>query len=97
MNTPRLFIYEVRQRTGPVTHDFYSYIIYNSQSHQIVQQFKDDSMRQARRKCDTYIDGELSNDNSSIIVWRNWPLLMWPDELVEQKITEKIRKREILS
>lgn len=98
MNTPpRLFIYEVRQRTGPVTHDFHSYIIYSSQNHQIIQQFKDDSMRRARRKCDTYIDEKLSDEDLSILVWRNWPLLMWSDELTEQKIIEKIRKREVLS
>ena len=97
MNTPRLFIYEVRKRTGPVTHEFHSYAIYSSKTHQVIHYFKGETQRAARRLCDEYLSGIIYADELPIIVWRNWPLLMWPDELTEQKIVEKIRGREVMS
>ena len=64
---PRLFVYEVYERTGPAVNEFYCYVIYSSKTHHI------------------------------IVVWRDWPILLWSDELTEQAMVEKIRKREVSS
>ena len=93
--TPRLFIYEVRRRTGPVAHEFYCYAVYDSKIHHIIQQFSSDTQRAARRLCEDFIGTITYTDDAPIVVWRNWPVLL--EEVNDQLMVEEIRKREVLS
>lgn len=45
--------------------------------------------------CEELIGSLMFNDEAPIIVWRSWPILLWPDELNEQNMVEYIRKREV--
>lgn len=98
MNTfPRLFVYEVCKRTGPAVNEFYCYAIYSSKTHHIICCFKEKDQRAARKTCDNFIGTLTYSDEVSIVVWRDWPILLWSDELTEQAMVEKIRKREVSS
>lgn len=94
---PRLFVYEVYKRTGPAVNEFYCYVIYSSKTHHIIHYFKEKDQRTARKACDNFISAMTYSDEAPIIVWRDWPILLWSDELTEQAMIEKIRKREVSS
>ena len=90
----KYFIYEVLKKTGPVTHEFYCYAIYDTKTRHVISYSKADTQRAARMKCEEIIS-IISLYNERPVVWRDWPIALWPDELIEEKLIERIRKREV--
>ena len=91
----KYLIYEVQKKTGPVSQEFYCYAIYSTQTHHIVNYCKGNTQRAARKKCEEII-GIITLQESAPVVWRNWPINLWPEELTEQNLIDRIKKREVL-
>lgn len=94
-NSSRLYVYEVHMRTGPASHEFYCYAIYSSKTHHVIQMFKHKSQRAARKLCEKFVGNLIFQDEVPIVIYRNWPILLWPDELSEQELIKKICKKEV--
>ena len=91
----KYFIYEVQKRTSPVIQEFYCYAIYNTNTRRIVSYCKADSQRSARKKCEEVINLMALQDPPPVVVWRDWPIALWSNELVEKELINRIRKREV--
>lgn len=90
----KYLIYEIQKKTGPVSQEFYCYAIYSTKTHHVVSYPKAETQRAARKKCEE-IANILSLQDETPIIWRDWPIALWPDELIEKNLVDRIRKREV--
>lgn len=91
----KYFIYEVQKKTGPASHEFYCYAVYSTRTHHVTNYVKGETQRAARKKCEQVIGLLTLQDPAPIVVWRDWPIALWPHELTEQELVDRIRKREV--
>lgn len=90
----KYFIYEVQKKVGPAAQEFYCYIIYDVQMRRVIDYFKADTQRASRKECEKALE-ILMVLNNGVSIWRDWPIVLLPNELHEKAIMEEIRKREI--
>lgn len=93
----KYFIYEIHEKTDPYNSQFYCYVIFDVTRNRISQYVSGPDQRTARTNCKKFINLlSLHEENEPIVVWRNWPLLIWSKEINDKKILEKIHRREVV-
>jgi len=89
----KYFVYELHVRTQPFHAEFYGYLIYNKTQNQVGSIIVKETQREARKRCNEILDIASQYDNS-IVVWRNWPIVISRED-DEETILNTIKEREI--
>ena len=89
----KYFVYELHLRESPFQANFYGYLIFNRDNDSIVSIIKRETMREARARCNQILNIASQYDDT-MIVWRNWPIIITRQD-TEEDIIQKIKEREI--
>ena len=90
----KYFAYEVFFRDHSYHRQFLGYLIYNKTDDVIESFIKGRTQRQAHERCKLIME-LLAQSNEDIIVWRNWPLVLGEEDIIEDIILQKIKEKEI--
>lgn len=90
----RIFVYEIRKKLDPHNSQFYCYLVYDLHRNKIVGRFNDEDQRIARHTCDEFL--KAYDTPEYLVIRREWPLHVWPKDMNEEYVIQRIRNSEIV-